>query len=158
MILGRTLQISSSDGWERWTTQVLKSPLVNILWLDPNFLFTMIILSISFSISHVAIHSLPFLNSSSKATQMVRVANPFCPYSSISSWGLIWQVVFSKDSCKRSLTPLALLIMWLWHSFHSSHQELETLLLPSESGWVYDIGKNDVIWLLRLSHKRWCSK
>lgn len=71
---------------------------------------------------------------------------------------LIWQVVFSKDSCKRSLTPLALLIMWFWHSSHFSHQELETLLLPSESAWVYDIGKNDVIWLLRLSHKRWCSK
>ena len=39
---------SSSVKWRRWTTQVLRSPLV-ILWLEPTFLLTMIILWVSAS-------------------------------------------------------------------------------------------------------------
>lgn len=62
---------SSSGGCGGWTTQVLRGPLINILSFDPNLLFAMIILIMNFSIGHLSIHLLSFLNSSLKATQVV---------------------------------------------------------------------------------------
>ena len=79
------------------------------------------------------------------------------PLTSISNWGLVRQVAFSEDDYKRFLLPRARLIMWCQYSSHSLIKSWGLCSLPLNE-WAYDTGKNDVIWLLWLSHKRWWSQ